>query len=114
MPTPVVDGASFFAYGTDSNGQRISVTADLTEASVSVSGHLWGVRNLGLSDGLASHVAVTYPAGGDSESFSIYVDGVPQIVKQSGRPSVQADRHGVGRGLYRPKCEWDDRLRRRH
>ena len=70
-------GATFFAYGTDSTGRRISITADRDEASVGVSGHLWGVDSLGLSSGW-HHVAVTYPAGGDSESFSIYVDGVRQ------------------------------------
>ena len=43
---------------------------------MSVSGHEWGVRNLGLSEGW-HHIAVTYPRG-KSDSFLIYVDGVLQ------------------------------------
>ena len=54
--------ASFFAYGTNDRGRRISITADRTEASVSVHGNKWGLRNLGLSDGW-HHIAVTYPSG---------------------------------------------------
>ena len=67
-------GQSFFAYGTNAAGKRISIAADRTEASVSVSGHEWGVRSLGLSEGW-HHIAVTYPARGQSDDFSIYIDG---------------------------------------
>ena len=106
-------GQSFFAYGKDMVGRRFSITADRDEASVSVSGHLWGKQNLNLNSGW-HHIAVTYPAGGDSESISIYVDGVLQTLSTL-NGSVRNGQHGVGRGLHRPECGFPDGpLRRRH
>ena len=69
-------GQSFFVYGANyGDGQKFAITADRTEVSVSVEGHKWGVNNLGLGGGW-HHVAVTYAAGGDSDTFRIYLDGV--------------------------------------
>ena len=69
-------GQTFFVYGPNVEGKRLSIAADRTQALVAVSGHAWGVNNLSLADGW-HHVAVTFP-GGDSDDFSIYLDGVKQ------------------------------------
>ena len=73
-PTVGSQGQTFFVYGAVASGERFSISADRTEVSVGVHGHKWGVRNLGLGNGW-HHVAITYAAGGQSNTFKIYVDG---------------------------------------
>ena len=69
---------SFFTYGgAGGGGEQFSIAADRTEVSVGVSGHKWGVRNLGLNDAWR-HVAVTFEAGGNSDTIKIYLDGALQ------------------------------------
>ena len=73
---------TFLTYGPNVEGKRLSIAADRTQAVVAVSGHAWGVNNLRLADGW-HHVAVTF-AGGDSDDFSIYLDGVRQSASTLG------------------------------
>ena len=73
---------TFLTYGPNVEGKRLSIAADRTQAVVAVSGHAWGVNNLSLADGW-HHVAVTF-AGGDSDDFSIYLDGVRQSASTLG------------------------------
>ena len=82
-------GQTFFVYGPNVEGKRLSIAADRTQALVAVSGHAWGVNNLSLADGW-HHVAVTF-AGGDSDDFSIYVDGVKQSASTLGGVRRQVD-----------------------
>ena len=73
---------TFFTYGPNVEGKRLSIAADRTQAVVAVSGHAWGVNNLSLADGW-HHIAVTF-AGGQSDDFSIYLDGVKQSASTLG------------------------------
>ena len=73
---------TFFTYGPNVEGKRLSIAADRTQALVAVSGHAWGVNNLSLADGW-HHVAVTF-AGGDSDDFSIYLNGALQSASTLG------------------------------
>ena len=73
---------TFLTYGPNVEGKRLSIAADRTQAVVAVSGHAWGVNNLSLADGW-HHVAVTF-AGGDSDDFSIYLDGALQSASTLG------------------------------
>ena len=82
-------GQTFFVYGPNVEGKRLSIAADRTQALVAVSGHAWGVNNLSLADGW-HHVAVTFP-GGRSDDFSIYVDGVKQSASTLGGVRRQVD-----------------------
>ena len=80
---------TFLTYGPNVEGKRLSIAADRTQAVVAVSGHAWGVNNLSLADGW-HHVAVTF-AGGDSDDFSIYLDGVRQSASTLGGVRQQVD-----------------------
>ena len=73
---------TFLTYGPNVEGKRLSIAADRTQAVVAVSGHAWGVNNLSLADGW-HHVAVTFP-GGDSDDFSIYLNGALQSASTLG------------------------------
>ena len=73
---------TFLTYGPNVEGKRLSIAADRTQVVVAVSGHAWGVNNLSLADGW-HHVAVTF-AGGESDDFSIYLDGVRQSASTLG------------------------------
>ena len=65
---------TFFGYGINANGRIFSITANQDQVSVDVRGHQWGMTGLGLTEGW-HHIAVTFPAGGDSDDFLIYIDG---------------------------------------
>ncbi len=80
---------TFLTYGPNVEGKRLSIAADRTQAVVAVSGHAWGVNNLNLSDGW-HHVAVTFP-GGDSDDFSIYLNGAMQSASTLGGIQRQVD-----------------------
>ena len=80
---------TFLTYGPNVEGKRLSIAADRTQAVVAVSGHAWGVNNLSLADGW-HHVAVTF-AGGDSDDFSIYLDGTLQSAATLGGFARQVD-----------------------
>ena len=80
---------TFLTYGPNVEGKRFSIAADRTQALVAVSGHAWGVNNLSLADGW-HHVAVTF-AGGRSDEFSIYLDGVLQSASTLGGVARQVD-----------------------
>ena len=80
---------TFFTYGPNVEGKRLSIAADRTQALVAVSGHAWGVNNLSLADGW-HHVAVTF-AGGDSDDFSIYLNGALQSASTLGGVRRQVD-----------------------
>ena len=80
---------TFLTYGPNAEGKRLSIAADRTQAVVAVSGHAWGVNGLRLADGW-HHVAVTFP-GGDSDDFSIYLDGVKQSASTLGGVRRQVD-----------------------
>ena len=82
-------GQTFFVYGPNVEGKRLSIAADRTQALVAVSGHAWGVNNLSLADGW-HHIAVTFP-GGDSDDFSIYLDGALQSASTLGGVRRQVD-----------------------
>ena len=80
---------TFLTYGPNVEGKRLSIAADRTQAVVAVSGHAWGVNNLSLADGW-HHIAVTFP-GGDSDDFSIYLDGALQSASTLGGVRRQVD-----------------------
>ena len=80
---------TFLTYGPNVEGKRLSIAADRTQAVVAVSGHAWGVNNLSLADGW-HHVAVTF-AGGRSDEFSIYLNGVKQSASTLGGVRRQVD-----------------------
>ena len=80
---------TFLTYGPNVEGKRLSIAADRTQAVVAVSGHAWGVNNLSLSDGW-HHIAVTF-AGGDSDDFSIYLNGALQSASTLGGVRQQVD-----------------------
>ena len=80
---------TFLTYGPNVEGKRLSIAADRTQALVAVSGHAWGVNGLSLADGW-HHIAVTF-AGGDSDDFSIYLDGVKQSASTLGGFARQVD-----------------------
>ena len=82
-------GQTFFVYGPNVEGKRLSIAADRTQALVAVSGHAWGVNGLSLADGW-HHVAVTFP-GGRSDDFSIYLDGALQSASTLGGVRRQVD-----------------------
>ena len=80
---------TFFTYGPNVEGKRLSIAADRTQALVAVSGHAWGVNNLSLADGW-HHIAVTF-AGGRSDDFSIYLNGALQSASTLGGVRRQVD-----------------------
>ena len=80
---------TFLTYGPNVEGKRLSIAADRTQAVVAVSGHAWGVNNLSLADGW-HHIAVTFP-GGDSDDFSIYLNGALQSASTLGGVRRQVD-----------------------
>ncbi|MYJ99134.1 MAG: hypothetical protein F4028_09070, partial [Acidimicrobiaceae bacterium] len=79
-------GHSFFDYGASGNGKKFAIQADRTTVALDTGGHRWGVDDLNLTSGW-HHIAVTYPAGGDSDDTRIYLNGV-QLTAQtlSGSP----------------------------
>ena len=80
---------TFLTYGPNIEGKRLSIAADRTQALVAVSGHAWGVNNLSLAEGW-HHIAVTF-AGGQSDDFSIYLDGALQSASTLGGVARQVD-----------------------
>ncbi len=92
---------TFFTYGPNVEGKRFSIAADRTQAVVAVSGHAWGVNNLSLADGW-HHVAVTFP-GGDSDDFSIYLNGALQSASTLGgvrrRVDTRTGTAAIGRNV---------------
>ena len=80
---------TFLTYGPNIEGKRLSIAADRTQALVAVSGHAWGVNNLSLAEGW-HHIAVTF-AGGQSDDFSIYLDGALQSASTLGGFARQVD-----------------------
>lgn len=67
---------SYIAYGKNSRGNRVSITANNDSVSVAVNGHKYGVSELGLQAGW-HHVAVVLPEGAtESDEWLIYIDGV--------------------------------------
>ena len=98
-----VTNQSFFSYGNrSSHGGAFGITAHRLEVSVGVSGHRWGVNGLNLSAGW-HHVAVTYEAGGKSDTIRIYVDGAEQTAAtlSGGRQTMdtQVGNAFVGRNI---------------
>ena len=92
-------GQTFFVYGPNVEGKRLSIAADRTQALVAVSGHAWGVNGLSLADGW-HHVAVTFP-GGNSDDFSIYLDGALQSASTLGGVRRQVDTRSGGAAIGR-------------
>ena len=73
-----------------------------------MNGHLWGLQNLNLSAGW-HHIAVTYPAGGQSSAIKIYIDGVLQTAGtlggsaqsvNTGSSIAQIGRNAAGTSYY--------------
>ncbi len=63
-------------YGRDATPNRNSITAGPNRVAVAVSGHNFGVNNLGLSDGW-HHFGVIFPDGAtQSDEWQFVVDGV--------------------------------------
>ena len=66
---------TFFNYGPNTSGRRISIAADNGRVTVAVSGHNWGKTGLAMNPGW-HHVAVVLPDGESlSNKFKLYVDG---------------------------------------
>jgi hypothetical protein len=67
---------NFLTYGVDSTGQRVSISAGPDRLAVAVSGHNYGINNLGAGPGW-HHVAVVFPdAATKSNQWQLFVDGV--------------------------------------
>lgn len=65
---------TFFNYGPNSTGKRMSVTASNSRVAVAVSGHNYGVNGLSLSGW--NHLAIVLPQGQNkSDQFRFFVNG---------------------------------------
>jgi arylsulfatase A-like enzyme len=66
---------TFFSYGPDATGDRVTITAQNGSVAVAVSGHNFGKTGLGLSPGW-HHLAAALPDYlNQSNRFRLYVDG---------------------------------------
>jgi len=65
---------TFFNYGPNSSGKRMSVTASNSRVAVAVSGHNYGINGLSLSGW--NHLAIVLPQGQNkSDQFRFFVNG---------------------------------------